>query len=652
MLTPNVLRVVSVGCASALLFAAPSLPAWAEPAPGGQVADAPTLGLTSLGVNADLSLYGAEGTQTLTIPVPSGLAPAALNAVVELPPTVGSGVLTVSQDNRTISRVPLPVEDRAPISIPLAGAEVEGNAVSLVLRSNLLPRDGACLYDTTTPLRLTEAAVGYTGVEQAPRAVADFLPPILQKLTIFVPAAPSQSETDAAVRLTTAVIARYGQQNTDVDLQPLPADATTPPAPSQPFERQVVIREGGDVGLVLQNGEGVPALEISGGGNELINQTRLLSSNLSTLALASKAIAGPLTSSPRLPGNEVTIRQLGQPGVNATALEPQVSVNLDQTRLGRPSGDIRVHLKGSYTPLPSVVGGQVVATVGGQAVDRWPTDGTGIIDRWVAVPNELRTRYVNLDVAVDIAGNTGGCGEFQPVELIIDGATTVQSVPASPPVPDGFESLPQALLPKTTIGVTPESFADASRAVTIAEGLQRLGPLPLDTTVVPIDDAVGTAGPLVLISADGWSDRRVTLPVAGDGNDELTVAGGDGGDPATVTLEPGLKFGSLQTVYDGSRTVLVATSNGDAAQLDSLLEYLDTDPDRWSALRGDAVVSAPDRDPVTVRADAAQAAAQSDGGPATSPLVWVAVAVGVLVVLGLLAWLLSRRRHRRNPAAP
>ena len=42
-----------------------------------------------------------------------------------------------------------------------------------------------CL-DPTNPLRLTNVTVTYNGVEAVPTAVADFLPPILRRLTIYV----------------------------------------------------------------------------------------------------------------------------------------------------------------------------------------------------------------------------------------------------------------------------------------------------------------------------------------------------------------------------------------------------------------------------------------------------------------------------------
>ena len=103
-----------------------------------------------------------------------------------------------------------------------------------------------------------------------------------------------------------------------------------------------------------------------------MNQVRLLTSGLSQYALSSKAVVGPLNSTPQLPGNETTIRKLGQPGVNAVALNPQVGIGLDQTRLGpgRPtiSGFIS---RGSYTPLPNSIGGSWWWTIAGETIARW-----------------------------------------------------------------------------------------------------------------------------------------------------------------------------------------------------------------------------------------------------------------------------------------
>ena len=618
-----------------------------QPGVGGMLADSPSLSLAAINGDTDIALYGMQSVQTVSFPVPPGLTPAALNATVELPPGVTGGTISVSQDNRTVSRIDLPPVSEAPVSIPLTGAAVVGNAVTVLLRGQLIPPQGYCLLDTATPLRLTNPTIAFTGREVAPRTVADFLPPILQKLTIFIPPSPSRIESEAAIRLTTAVVAHYGKQQLDVDVAPIPTEPAAPaPAPA-PLERQIVVREEPTGGVALDDTVDVPTLFVTGSGNEMTNQVRLLTADLSRLAIASKAVAGPLRTTPQLPAETSTIRDLGQNGVNSTAMKPRVSVALDQTRLGRPVRDVRVQLKGSYTPLPAGVGGQVVVSVAGQTVDRWPVDPSGTIDRWVNVPNETLQRYTNLDVAVDITGDTGPCGRFQPLTLTIDGATTVQSAAAKPAVPAGFQTLPQALMPRTQVGIGGDAFADTVRAATVMEGLQRLSALPLDPEVVSFRDALASSASALLIAADGWSDDRLVLPVTASADSTLDVQRlGDDGEATTLELEPGQQLGSLQTVVDGDRTLLIATSNGAAAELDSLLDWLDEDRMRWSRLNGTAIVAAPDREPVTVDSSEPQAASEQPARDESPQWVWLgagAAAVRVALAAGLL---LMRRRRR------
>lgn len=282
--------------------------------------------------------------------------------------------------------------------------------------------------------------MAFDGVEQPPTAVTDFLPPVLRGLTIFIDEQPSQAESAAAVRVATSVAAHYGSQAPRIEVARLTDGRLPDEEPAAPLHRRVAITEATEAGVALVSGAGVPALLISGPPEELENQSRLLTSDLGRLALSSKAVAGPLSSTPQLPGDETTMRRLGQPGVNATALSPQVAIALDQTRLGRSAHHVRVHLRGAHTPLPAGIGGQLVASVSGEAVDRWPATGSGGIDRWVDVPDRLLQRYTTLGLQLDISGNTGRCGEFQPLNLTIDGDSPVLSSPAAPPVPAGFQS--------------------------------------------------------------------------------------------------------------------------------------------------------------------------------------------------------------------
>jgi hypothetical protein len=621
----------------AILLAAS--PVSAAPGDGGVLADAPIVPLDELGLDPAVNLYGLQGTESLTFPVPVGMTPGILSLTTQLPVNVASGTITVSQDQRVLARVDIPPGPPVPIDIPLAGVEVADNAAMVVLRSYLLPVAGYCI-DPTNPLRLTNAAVRYTGVEQPPTSVAGFLPPVLRRLTIFVGRTPTRAETDAVVRVAAAVAARYGKQDVRVDVAALDGP---PPGTAAPFERDIVIREGPDRGASLLGTGQIPALLISGPSDELTNQSRLLTSGMVRFAVTSRAVVGPLNPAPQLPADVVTIRSLGQPGVNATALSPQVGIALDQTRLGRSAKAVRVHLIGSYTPLPTGIGGQIVVAIAGETLQRWPAEASGELDRWIDVPDRLLKRYTTLNVAVDISGNTGQCGEFQPITLTVDGATEVSSRLASPPVPTGLQSMPQALMPRIQIGIGPDVFADTVRAVKIVTDLQRLSTSPLATDVTSIDDALASPNPALVISANGWDHPDVKLPVTAPNTvpTSIDVVGIDG-RLDTTEIEPGLKFGSLQTVFQNGRALLVATSNGAPEQLDALLGYLDADTRNWSSLDTSAVIQVAGLPPLTVPVTPLPQAVRDERS--STPLLLYGAAAAAVVTLG--AGLLLRARRR------
>jgi hypothetical protein len=312
--------------------------------------------------------------------------------------------------------------------------------------------------------------------------------------------------------------------------------------------------------------------------------------------------------------------------------------------MGRPAKNVRVHLIGSYTPLPAGVSARLLAIVGGETIDTWQVDERGLIDRWLDVPDRLLQRYTTVGISMNVAGNTGRCGEFQPLTLTIDGDSVVESSAAEPPTPAGLQSLPQALMPRTLIGIGPETFADTVRATSIAVALQRLSALPIDTAVTGIDEALAGKLPAVIVSAEGWDRSDIPLPIRAD-QGRLTVNGiSPDGKPDTLTLDPELRFGALQAFYDGRRSLLVATSNGAPAQLDALLGWVSADPRRFSKLDGIALIGAPGQQPVVIGPQpGVSGSAAGLGGRAVW---WVAGAVTVAAVIGAVASLLMRNRRR------
>lgn len=181
--------------------------------------------------------------------------------------------------------------------------------------------------------------------------------------------------------------------------------------------------------------------------------------------------------------------------------------------------------------------------------------------------------------------------------LNINGDSAIQSSGATPPTPDGLQSVPQTLMPRVQVGIAEHSLIDTVRALDILVGLQRMSALPIDTTVTGVKQAVDSSNPALLISADGWNQSDVTLPVAAGPSGPITVnAVGSGDKPTKLTLDPMLRFASLQTVFNRGRTLLIATSNGAPGQLDELIRWLKGDDNKhWQRLKGVAVVSVPDK---------------------------------------------------------
>lgn len=632
----------------------------AAPGPGGALVDAPTLSWRDVGAAPTISFYGETSTTSVSFRVPFGVTPTAINATVDLPFAMRSGLLTVMQDDRLISKVGLPLGDLAPIVIPLPGVEVIDGRVSLEMTLTSLADDRYCL-DDFNPVTLINGSVSFAGREAPPTSIADFVPGVLRKITIAVPQKPTLAESDAAVKLAAALVGRYRTQSPEVLVVPLNGDATTIDAPSIPLERQFVIKEGPEAGLSLQGTGGVPQLLISGPPNTLANQVRLLTDSSLDMAVGKRAVAEQLHTAPAFPGNVTTLDQLGQQTLSASGVSPQVGIALDQTMFGHSTQGYRVHLLGSYTPLPSNYSGQLTATVNNETIDSWAPDNAGVIDRWVSIPDRLVNRYTSLRVTLNTTGNTGRCNEWRPATLTIQGNTVVETSPALPPIPPGFGSLPQALMPTMKVGIREGDFPDTSRAITIVNGLQRLSVMPLGTEVTTVEQALSVRDPAVIVAADGWTDTAITLPVnAADGR--ITLDGREPGDPATtVILDPGVRFGSLQTVFDGRRSLLIATSNGDATRLDELLRWLSSEPKRWTQLRGNALVDFPGREPASVSgrmstdvggpAGEVESYDAGDGDYTGSSAWWAAGAVILLGAAGAVAIALNARRSRREAEA-
>ncbi|MFW0795180.1 hypothetical protein AAFP30_15310 [Gordonia sp. CPCC 205515] len=637
---PALLVVLTVVAALA------GLPGRATAVPG----DPPSpISLTDLGSSSTISFPGQQGQVSLSLPVPPDLAPATLRGTTQVPDFVTGGSVDVLQGDRLISRTPISTAPSAPIELSLRGVNVTKNAADLTLRA-YLQIQGFCQFDPANAFRITGANVTYTGREAIPTTVAGFLPPILRGLTIYVPSDVQQDEGAAAVNLAAAVTANYGAARVPVETVGLPRANMTPPEVPGPLERQVVINSKAPQGLSLQNNRGSSYLVIGGSGDDLVTQTQLLTSDLSPIALSSSAVAGTLHAAPQLPRDVQTLADLGVTDQSVTSASwPSISFGIDQTRIGRPSKGIRVQLIGTYSPGQRNTSGIIAVQAGDRTISTISADGDGSYNQWVDIPDDVVKRYTAITLTYQRGDLGEACGTGYRSSLSLSSAGEVQADPADPPQPSGFQSLPQALMPRTQLAWTKGDVGDVSRAVTIVAGMQQMSTVPLGIDVVSMDTAGSSDLPAILIAADGTGLPELTLPLQTDGRTLKVVNTSGDAQTSSVTLNPGINFGALEVTRQNDRSVLVATSTNDTADLDGLLRGLSAGS-QWSGLEGDAILQVAGNDPVTVASDQVSPVESSDGHGSWWTVALVVIGAALLAGLVALATILARRRRRRPEA--
>lgn len=604
-----------------------------------------------LGLGRSTTVDSTGQATRLTVPSPAGSVPSMLDAVLTVPAWLDRGWVDVESDGRPITRITL--DNAAPttaVSIPLAAVPTVDGAIALDLIPSLIPDDRYCPDPASDAVRLIDATVAYQGQPAVPGTIADFLPVVLRTLTLFVPSDADRETITAATIVATSVIHHYGAQPVRVAVRPDSELAGA--APDGPFERSVVLAKNSDAGveLIYPVDQAPPRMYLTGTGSDLTDQARLITSDLSDIAVSTAASAGPSSATAQLPPESITLDDLGigtvtgSGGATATA-----SITIDQTRLGRSASNLSVHLIGSYTPGA----GSVRATVNGSPLAVWEADDTGRLDRWIDVPNSALSRVETLDISVDHPSTTGGggCSAAADTSVTVDGSTLVRSSDSTTPAPLGLRSMPQALMPQFEIALADESYAGVVRAVTMATGLQRLSSLPLVPEVVSMEQALDGSAPALVIAPASELPDTVTLPLSSIDETTFRVADPESaGGAVELTVDTDEPFATVQVTSVQDNAVLVGSWNSAPDRFDAMLSWLDDDPARWFALDGDIVFAAQNTEPISLSGSALSGADDTVAAPEnttdrTTVLV-VGVGLAVLTVAGVSALVLALRGRR------
>lgn len=622
--------------------------ALALPAP---VAARTVLEATSLGMSDEISFRDRTDEVPFPIPVPTGLTPQTLTGTVQIPVDLESGFLEAWSGDLLLARVSLDgAVDFMPVEIPLDRARVRDDVADVTLRTVLTSSGLACPDWSERSLGLRDAEVTFDGEPEVPEVLADFIPPVLERLEIYVPDEPTRAETQAATELAVASAARFGARGLEVVVLPVDGPRS---GKASPFTRRVELNEGSETGISIVD-TSVPTAQISGDAATLAHQARSVSSGLRDLAVADAVTVDATLPTPRALITEATLDDLAIGSVSSRGIgTATASFGIDQTRLGTVAGEVTVELAGTYSPPPGEQSGLIVVSAGDMVLDSWVADGSGVIDRTVVVPAQVLGRYTEVSVVLQTAGVGAACGVVQPLSVLISGASLLQIDESSSPAPHGFDSLPQALMPRLDVATGSGSLDEIRRAIRIVTELQTLSSSLLRPEWVSVEDLVSGGAPGVLVTSHSTPEELV-LPLELTGGRTLEVMGEEEAEPSTLRFLEDVDFASIQVVEDEDRAIVAASSTSGSGELDRTLDWLAADPDRWGELRGNVLFTAPGREPIQLSTTEATGASVRDQDTGSGGVRTVLIIGSVVVVAGLalagVAWLATGRgRAGRRP---
>jgi hypothetical protein len=568
-----------------------------------------TATFAEMGLGAARTILAGEA-QTLVLPADGRVVPERVSGTVTRTDGTARAVLRLRAGGRDAGRVVLGAGQRtATFDVALGAPRRDEAFVELELAAES-PDAQRC--DARSGVELTGAAAAYRRTGPPPDAVSATLPGVLKRLRVIVPDPASPEHATAAVRLASALTARYAGQHVALDVA---GDLGAFTADPDPFGATVIVRDGPPRVATEDVPGGAPAVVVSGGEGSIAGQADLAIERLRLIGRTEQAAGLPLPAPAELPGTVRTFADLGARELRARGLgELSVSVPFSQSDLGGPVRGLSLQLRGSVSAIADEADAALTVELDGQVVGSWPLEKAGPFEHDIDVPPRLLARDNALRVAATYTLPDGGCGDV-PLTLTVDPRSTFTTEFGLGPLA-GLGDVPQALLPIAGLALTRRDAATVGAAVQLGGLLQRLTRRPLAFRTVSEDEARHGQGPAILVGLGA------PLPAAAD----------DG------------PVAALWATRAGERTLVSAGYREDGALLGALLDRLAQRPDGLAFAGTAAAVVKPDAP--GLRLLPAVAAAPRDDGTGDGGLPGALVVGGAAALVLLVAgggWWLNRR---------
>ncbi len=614
-------------------------------------------GTVMLPSDRTLTLTDAAPATLLTLAVPAGLTPVRVNArltsslkrVAEV-----TSVPTPSNTLRTVTTVTKVGATAVPMRAPLNQAKIVDGTVTISLDIVDPPQQGWCGTLDPGSISVDQIVLELSGNATPPDTVADFITPSVTGVRVVIPDKPDSSTLEAGLSAVSSVTRAVGQ-NASVRLFTASAEAAQ--AKLSPIRGRVISIEpsaDASVATSITNAVGAPpVLHVVGGQGALTTAAAALGSQFIVLADAAKT-AGLTETLANGGALEHPLVDFGAP--DSIALtgygRSTQTTTIQQAAFGGPVDQVTISLVGSHTAIPDDVLASVNVYWNDFLASSVTLDSeTTALDQDVVIGSTRMRSTNSLMIEFTAVPRQGACqgpvGQL-PVGLYIDSAATQVAGQRGEALQSGFTRFPQVLAGQLPVAFSTQLDAstEATSAGDIVSALQLVNPRRFTVSVQSPEDFISDCSTGLFIGATADDATNLQAPV------RLTsfrsVQGtsldfGVGVDQPVAVLE-GFERSTCNVLMLGSWAPEGQKAQESALAL-KVANYTVANEFGWLALFGSLLVSLPkSAEPVQLGTGeiVPQAVVTEEYRPYG---LWFAIALGILVLIGLFgAW----RRRRRS----
>ncbi|MCW2512489.1 MAG: hypothetical protein JWR11_1531 [Mycobacterium sp.] len=599
----------------------------------------PAIGWTQLGLSDRLELLGANEPAEVGVPVPQGVSPTVVTGVIG-PVVKAAGRVDVSDARGVVlGSIPIPPDAATvPFVLDVSAAEVLAGVakLSFVIRD---AGDGAAEVCRQPPsVTVSQLATTYSGPMPNPRTVADFLPGYLDHVTVWIGQSPTRDQQQAALVLVAELTHLYRPMPIRVDVD---TSATAPAGDAVGAQRTIAIVEGDRPGLVVQNPDTPAAvLNISGKGAELLRQVDLFTDRRLGLAQSPSAVVTSSDQGPPKPTETMSFADLGVKAETSVLGVSTLFVGFDAAAFAMgPIDGAKVHLKAKYTPVTNADASLLIRS-GSAILASAVLDQSGAVDLTADVPASQITSNVSLTLDVRYVPRRDCAGTFDHMTFAVDSASTVTVIPGSDNG-GGFAVLPMSFTPEFDVALDEtDQIRWAAQAINL---LGQQTSVTLRPNVTTLDAAISRRSGLLVAANGGRLARAGLLPPL---LMTSTTAVDVNGAPVTG-IDLNSPVGVVEAFSSDGRMVLAIDTSGGTTLLDRSFDHIRGLNGRWGSLAGDVVATgvAGTTVELAVRHGGSAAGAAVPAGDDLAWWTWLAMAVGAVALVAVVAALLLRWRR-------